>query len=124
MGFGRRAQAKGNLKLAKAEATNILKATDEAVTDYKLQSDIYKRNQLAAQGAAGARVGAGSPLELRLQEAKIMAEDVIRIQQRGQYAAEKVKKQGELGVKVANIAVLDDLLGLGQTFLAATAGGG
>ena len=124
MGFGRRKQAKGNLKLAVAEAENILKATDEAVSDYKLQSDIYKRNQLAAQGAAGARVGAGSPLELRLQEAKIMAEDVIRIQHRGQYAAEKVVKQAELGVDVAKASTWDDLLGLGQTFLAAAAGGG
>ena len=124
MGFGARKQAKGNLKLAKAEAQNILKATDEAASDYKLQSDIYKRNQLAAQGAAGARVGAGSPLELRLQEAKIMAEDVIRIQHRGQYAAEKVVKQAELGVDVAKASTWDDLLGLGMTFLAGAAGGG
>ena len=122
MGFGRRKQAKENLKLAKVEAQNILKATGEAVTDYKLQSDIYKRHQLAAQGAAGARVGAGSPLELRLQEAKIMAEDVIRIQQRGEYAAEKVVAQASADVKVANVAVLDDLLGLGQTFLAVYGG--
>ena len=53
-----------------------------------------------------------------------MAEDVIRIQHRGKYAAEKVVAQAEAGVKVANAATFDDLLGLGMTFLAASGGGG
>jgi hypothetical protein len=104
-------------KAAGAEAAYITRLGRQEEREFRESGEEFKREQRAALGAAGAVMGAGSPLALQAETARKIEEDAMKIRREYQYRAKQVKRKGaaEMAAGIAGMGTTF-LSGLGQTY--------
>jgi len=103
--------SKAQEEAAETQAGQVREEYQWKVGDLKTQQARFRGNQKAVIGKAGVELSSGSPLALQAETSRMMAEDVRRLKQQGEWSAETLESEAEMYKKTRPWQVAGSLLG-------------
>ena len=102
---------KAQEEAAETQAGQVREEYQWKVGDLKTQQARFAGHQRAVIGRAGVELSSGSPFALQAETARMMAEDVRRLKQQGEWSAETLETEAEMYKETRPWQVAGSVLG-------------